>query len=50
MHIGAQNDETFEIPDAMSLMDAYSSSGIDFMVDVGRRVAEESTVGTIVNI
>ena len=46
MHIDVLDDEPFELPDAMSLMDAYSNSGIDFMVDVGKRVAEESTVSS----
>lgn len=45
MHIEGRDGEEFELPDAMSLMESYSLSGIDFMVDAGRHVAEESTVG-----
>ncbi|GMH32545.1 hypothetical protein BSKO_00379 [Bryopsis sp. KO-2023] len=44
MHIEGQDGEAFELPDAMSLMEYYSLSGIDFMVDAGKRVAVESTI------
>lgn len=33
-----------EVPDAGALVDMYGGSGVDFIVDVGMRLAEPSTV------
>jgi hypothetical protein len=34
-----------QIPDVGSMLEAYGDRGIDFVVDVGRRVATYSSVG-----
>lgn len=33
-----------EVPDVGSILEAYGSKGLDFVVDVGRRVVVESSV------
>lgn len=44
MHVEHEENEDFELPNGMALMQAYSNSGIDFMVSVGSRMVQESTV------
>jgi len=44
MHIEHDEDEDFELPNGVTLMETYSSSGIDFVVNVGQRMVQESTV------
>jgi len=44
MHIDHDETEDFELPNGVVLMETYSSSGIDFMVNVGQRMVQESTV------
>jgi len=44
MHIDHEENEDFEMPSGVALMDEYSTSGIDFMVSVGQQTVRESTV------
>lgn len=38
--------EDTEVPDVGSILEAYGNKGLDFVVDVGRRVVVESSVSS----
>eukprot|EP00955_Chlamydomonas_euryale_P047989 353842-Chlamydomonas_euryale.AAC.8 len=45
VHVGEHLSPDTEVPDLGQMLDLYGGSGgIDFIIDVGRRVATESTV------
>ncbi|EFJ42293.1 hypothetical protein VOLCADRAFT_107339 [Volvox carteri f. nagariensis] len=44
VHVPEVLSEDTEVPDVGSILEAYGNKGIDFVVDVGRRVVVESSV------
>lgn len=44
MHVEHEENEDFERSNGVNLMEEYNDSGIDFIVSVGQRIAEESTI------
>ena len=44
MHVDHDEDEDFEMPNGVALMDTYNALGIDFVLSVNSRTVHESTV------
>jgi hypothetical protein len=45
VHVPEHLSDNTEVPDPGTLLDLYGNRGLDFIVDVGPRVAVASTVG-----
>ena len=48
VHVAEHLSEDTEVPDVGSMLQLYGNKGIDFVVDVGPRIATESTVSVCV--
>ncbi len=44
VHVAEHIDDTTEVPDVGSMLESYDGKGLDFIIDVGKRVATVSSV------
>jgi hypothetical protein len=44
VHVEDQLDDATEVPDVGNMLQSYGNKGIDFIIDVGPRIASVSTV------